>query len=299
MKRKKTSFQFINIIKKLPILLAVVVVCYTVVLLKTIEFPTLLPVTDIQVKGQLNYLDKKEIRSMVQGAINGGFFTMDLKNVRELLMEKPWVDNVSLRKMWPARLDVIVEEKTPIAYWNGDAYLSEKGNVFKPTSIDNNLNLPGLKGPEGQHDNVWKFMNVLYKETARLNYEVVRLALDERRAWRLTIAEKDNEKNQIDIKLGRYETDKRLQRFVRILPTLITQDGFVENKVRAIDMRYPNGFAVRVFEDELDVKDKTANVTTIETAPLRKSITVNNKTKTKILSRSFLNVFTLNDSAAV
>ncbi|MBL4711917.1 MAG: cell division protein FtsQ/DivIB [Gammaproteobacteria bacterium] len=239
MKRKKTSFQFINIIKKLPILLAVVVVCYTVVLLKTIEFPTLLPVTDIQVKGQLNYLDKKEIRSMVQGAINGGFFTMDLKNVRELLMEKPWVDNVSLRKMWPARLDVIVEEKTPIAYWNGDAYLSEKGNVFKPTSIDNNLNLPGLKGPEGQHDNVWKFMNVLYKETARLNYEVVRLALDERRAWRLTIAEKDNEKNQIDIKLGRYETDKRLQRFVRILPTLITQDGFVENKVRAIDMRFP------------------------------------------------------------
>lgn len=280
MRRKKAPFPFFNIIKKWPMLLGVVVVCYAVMLVQKIEIPTWLPVENIQVPGQLHYLDKVEIRTLVKDAITGGYFTMDLTNARELLMAKPWVKNASLRRMWPARLDVFIEEKVPVAYWNNDAYLSAKGDVFRPKVIDRGLNLPVLKGPDGQHNNVWKFMNVLYNETAFLNYEVVRLALDERRAWRLIIAEQDNAGNQIDIKLGRYETEKRLQRFVRILPALVTQAYFVENKVKVIDMRYPNGFAVRVVEAGLAVLDARSDRLISREKP-----TINNIMKNKMLTK--------------
>jgi len=112
-------------------------------------------------------------------------------------------------------------------------------------------------------------MNILYKETAMLNYEVVRLNLDDRRAWQLVIVETAAlgivdldtidlkqpgiESTEIKIKLGRFDTEKRLQRFVHILPALtigqgIKKSDYAESRIKVIDMRYPNGFAVQSSE---------------------------------------------------
>ena len=53
-------------------------------------------------------------------------------------------------------------------------------------------------------------MNVLYQEMALLEYEVVRLKLDDRRAWQLVIAghesieTSDAVASEINVRLGRY-----------------------------------------------------------------------------------------------
>ena len=263
MRKKSKPSLFKKTVKTLPVLFSVMAVVYLGLLIRDIEFPVVLPVTEVQVKGELNFIDKEEIKVLVKKNISGGYFTVDLATIRENLLHKPWVKNVSLRRKWPASLTVFIEEQVPVAYWNDDAYLSENGDVFKPEHIDTKLNLPNLNGPAGQHDNVWKFMNILYKETAMLNYEVVRLNLD-RRAWQLVIVETanletvdleqaGNESTEIKIKLGRFDTEKRLQRFVHILPALtigqgIKKSDYAESKIKVIDMRYPNGFAVQSSE---------------------------------------------------
>lgn len=239
-------------------MLGVVAVVYAGSLLKDIERPEILPVNEVTVKGELRFLDRAQIESTVKNNITGDYFTVDLNKVREILLQEPWVENVSLRRRWPASLTVLVDEQVPVAYWNDDGYINETGNVFKPANIDKKLNLPKLNGPEGQHNNVWKFMNVLYKETALLNFEVVRLDLDDRRAWRMLISSNidsekttdyaEPERDYIEVKLGRFDTEKRMQRFIRILPALSVEKEFVENEIKAIDMRYPNGFAVRKAE---------------------------------------------------
>ena len=105
-------------------------------------------------------------------------------------------------------------------------------------------------------------MNVLYQEMALLEFEVVRLDLDERRSWQLVVAEQNEveesiaEVNRIDVKLGRFETEKRLQRFVRILPSLTTEQGLgnsmlTDKNIKVIDMRYPNGFAVQMIDTQV------------------------------------------------
>lgn len=254
MKRKNKTSLIKKIIRVLPVLLGVAAVVYAGFLIRDIEVPTVLPVSDIQVKGELHFLDKAEIEATVKNNITGDYFTVDLNKVREILLQEPWVENVSLRRQWPASLSVFVEEQVPVAYWNDDGYINKTGNIFKPANIDKNLNLPKLNGPDGQHNNVWKFMNILYKETALLNYEVVRLDLDDRRAWRMVISSNaviensDTERDYIDVKLGRFDTEKRMQRFIRILPALSIEKEFVDNKIKAIDMRYPNGFAVQKAE---------------------------------------------------
>ncbi len=252
MKRKNKTSLLKNIFKTLPVLLGVVVVFYAALFLKNIEVPTVLPVKNVQVPGEMYFLDKEAVKLTVKNNISGGYFTVDLNNVREILLQEPWIKNVSLRRQWPASLDVLIDEQVPVAYWNNDGYISEKGDVFKPVFIDKELNLPNLNGPEGQHNNVWKFMNTLYKETALLNYEVVRLKLDDRRAWQLVIAGHYGEENaQIEVKLGRFDTEKRMQRFVSILPALTIKNGLLGNNIKVIDMRYPNGFAVQMTDRQM------------------------------------------------
>jgi cell division protein FtsQ len=253
MKRKNKTSLINKILKALPLFVGVTAVIYLGVLIKDIDIPTVLPVSDVQVMGELHFIDKNEIELLVKENISGGYFTVNLAGIRELLMQKPWVKNVSLRRKWPASVTIFIEEQVPVAYWNKNAFLSEKGNVFKPTDIDKRLNLPGLNGPQGLHHDVWQFMNVLYRETALLDYEVVRLTLDERRAWQLEIVEQNETGgNQINVRLGRFDTEKRLQRFVRVLPSLstvyssVSVDGSMINKIKIIDMRYPNGFAIKM-----------------------------------------------------
>jgi cell division protein FtsQ len=266
MKRKNKTSLLKKIVNTLPVLIGGVAVVYLGLLVKDVEAPSVLPVNEIQIKGELYFVDKKEIEAMVKSNISGDYFTIDLNNIRDILIQEPWIKSVSLRRQWPASLTVFIEEQRPVAYWNDDGYINESGNVFKPVVIDKKLNIPKLNGPEGQHNSVWKFMNVLYQETALLNYEVVRLDLDDRRAWQLVIASNQGSENpgaevsRIDIKLGRFDTEKRMQRFIRILPALTieyglaknkkTKDGIVENKIKVIDMRYPNGFAVQMAEKD-------------------------------------------------
>ena len=259
MKRKNKTSLLKKILKTLPVLLAGVSVIYLGVLIKDIDIPTLMPVNDVKVIGELNFLDRDEVESMVKSEVQGGYFTVDLNNIRNTLMRDPWVSNVSLRRQWPAGLNVMIDEHQPVAYWNHDGYINEAGEVFKPEDLDTSLNLPRLNGPEGHHNNVWKFMNVLYQEMALLEYEVVRLKLDDRRAWQLVIAGHESIEtsgsvaSEINVRLGRFETEKRLQRFVRILPALTAEyrlaaGKLTENNIKVIDMRYPNGFAVQKSE---------------------------------------------------
>ncbi len=265
MKKRNKISPFKNIVKTLPVLLGVVAVFYAALLIKDIDVPTVLPVNDIQVKGELTFLDKKEISLTVKNNISGGYFTVDLNHVREILLQQPWVQQVSLRRRWPAGVSVYINEQKPVAYWNDEGYISETGDVFKPASMNKKLNspkllnLPKLRGPEGQHNNIWKFMNVLYQEMAVLNYEVKHLHLDDRRAWQLVITSNtesasntNNERagfeNDINVRLGRFDIEKRMRRFVRILPALTTEMKHEENKIKSIDMRYPNGFAVQMSE---------------------------------------------------
>jgi len=228
----------------------------TVDKLSDYEMPLVLPIEQIEVKGDLTFIDEEDVRAIVSENISGGYFTLNLEDLHALLQRQAWIETVSLRRQWPARLDVYIVEQTPVAYWNDDAYINDKGVVFRPLNIDRSLQIPGFYGPEGQNQAVWRFMNELYREMALLEFEVVRLSMDERRAWQMEVRREINAVNGkqgdddtqapvLKVKLGRFDTGKRLQRFVEVLPVLVSGKGVIDGGIELIDMRYPNGFAVK------------------------------------------------------
>lgn len=249
-------------LRVVPMAAAVVALLYLGNLLVSLEMPEVLPVEQVEVAGELRFIDRGEIRKIIVANIDGGYFTVDLMRIREQLLQQPWIKSVAIRRQWPAGLLVSIEEQQPLAYWNDNAYINQDGRIFAPREVDRSLVLPQLNGPQGQQDKVWQFMNRLYREMALLEYEVVRLDLDQRRAWQLQIVTSGQmeEAKQakalaarapVTIRLGRFDTEKRLQRFIRVLPALM-QNTASSEAIEYIDMRYPNGFAVKMIPNSTE-----------------------------------------------
>ena len=79
--------------------------------------------------------------------LTGTFFTMDLDRARRALAQVPWVRNVALRRQWPHRLEVEVEEHAPLARWNDASLVNARGEVFSAEWKDD---LPQFEGQEGR-----------------------------------------------------------------------------------------------------------------------------------------------------
>ncbi|MCK5263651.1 MAG: cell division protein FtsQ/DivIB, partial [Gammaproteobacteria bacterium] len=68
------------------------------------------------------------------------------------------------------------------------------------------------------------------------------LNLDDRRAWSFHFSSQ-KVMNEIEVKLGRDHAEDRLARFVRVFSNI---DKFNLKNTAVIDLRYPNGFAMRI-----------------------------------------------------
>jgi cell division protein FtsQ len=62
------------------------------------------------------------------------------------------------------------------------------------------------------------------------------LQLDARRTWRVQLS------NGLSVEVGRHDPVQRVERFVRVYPAILAA---ANGKLRAVDLRYSNGFAVR------------------------------------------------------
>lgn len=204
-------------------------------------FKDIVPIENVEIEGVYENISLNDLREKVVSVLKGGYFTIDLKVVRSALLELPWVEDASVRRQWPAGLYIKVIEKQAVAYWNDGAILSSRGEIFAPLVIEHNKALPKLSGPEGMHEKVWNFLVEISNSFKGMDIEIKRLALDERRAWVLTIASKVMTEDVV-VKLGKQDTGNRLDRFVRVFSNnaILRLDN-----IAVIDMRYPNGFAMR------------------------------------------------------
>lgn len=89
----------------------------------------------------------EEVWSVVRGG-SGTLWTVSAKEVARRLSGHPWVRSVSVRKAFPDRLVVRVEERRPVAMVNLDAlhYLDEEGRPFRRLTAYDPKNLAIVTG---------------------------------------------------------------------------------------------------------------------------------------------------------
>lgn len=204
-------------------------------------FQDIVPIENVEIESAYENVSLIGLQKKIVSVLEGGYFTVDLEVIRQALLEMPWVEDASIRRQWPSGLHIKVIEKKAVAYWGKDALLSDRGQVFKPDSVKQTKALPKLSGPEGLHGKVWGFLAEINDDFNEMGFQIKQLVLDERRAWTLSIANKSTMQDVI-VKLGREETANRLSRFINVFSGNAIVDM---NTIAVIDMRYPNGFAMR------------------------------------------------------
>jgi cell division protein FtsQ len=192
--------------------------------------PERFPVTGVELKGTLKNTSAAEIRAALPRAAEN-FFAVDLAEVRASVEKLPWVRRVTVRRVWPGRLEVSVEEHVALARWGDDALVNTHGERFMARTKEP---LPLFTGPGGSAAEVTRRYRRFEEIVAPLGTRVERVVLTQRHAWQLRLG------NGMHVMLGRDpdQAEQRLQKFVEVYPKTKASDY--------VDLRYPNGFALRV-----------------------------------------------------
>ena len=206
-----------------------------------------LPIQQVVIKEELRQVRRAEIEQVLTGMLRGNFFSVNLEAVRVALEQLPWVRRVNVRRQWPARLEVGIEEHKPVARWEEGRGVSKNelvnsyGEVFVALLADKQAAvLPQMYGPPGTSAELLKRYGEFTEALAPLSLRPVQVNLSPRLAWQIRLAD------GMVMDLGREQVKApvttRLQRFVDFYPTAL---GSNPQRPAAVDLRYPNGFAMR------------------------------------------------------
>ncbi len=185
----------------------------------------------------------EETRAAVKPALRhlrGGFFALDLEGAQRDFERLPWVRHADIRRVWPGRLAIAIEEHQAAAAWNDRALLNTHGEVFPVAAMDKYLGLPRLYAPDGTERETARRYGEFVAVAKPLGMRVEQVVVTTRQSWRVRLQGADA--NSVVVELGRDHMDERLARFARFYPLAVATLG----PISRADMRYPNGFAAQI-----------------------------------------------------
>lgn len=185
-------------------------------------------------------ITREQIEKIARYGIHGNFLSVDLRAVRDVFIEIPWVRDAKVERAWPQGLIVKLEEHEALAHWGSHALVNTHGEVFRVV-LDENL--PIFTAPrESNSQEVTQRYQQFSSVLAPLRQSIKEITLSSRHAWRIRL------EIGTTLELGRNEIEKRLERYASVYNQSIAHLNQAA-PLAYVDLRYPNGFAVRMPED--------------------------------------------------
>ena len=193
----------------------------------------LFPLREIQVTGETAHLTQEQVQAVIARELRGNFFTVDLARARAGFEKLPWVRKVNVRRYWPDRLEVAMQEHRPLARWGSTGLVNAEGEVFEAAI---NSVLPVFIGPDEMAAEVVARYAEFEKLVGPMHRKIAQIRVSPRRAWHLKLDD------GMVIELGRENLEGRLATLVDAYANAIAQ---LPQSPLHVDLRYSNGFAVR------------------------------------------------------
>lgn len=193
---------------------------------------TLFPLRVVEVSTPLHNASREDLHAVLARHAAGNFFALRIDELRAAAEQVPWVRRASVRRVWPDRLEVAIEEHVAFARWGADGLVNVQGERF---AAESDAPLPLFIGPPGSEREIARRYGPFAQRIAPLGSPLERVVLSARHGWQLRLA------SGLQITLGRDvdAADERLARFVEAYARLGS------GRADVVDLRYPNGFAVR------------------------------------------------------
>ncbi len=198
------------------------------------------PVQTVLMANPLQKVNEQNVRAVLASHLDVGFFALDVQAIKAALEADPWIEKVTISRIWPDTLSVAITEEMAIARWGDSALLNQFGATFEPYSMADDQALPLLRGPQEQQRRVMEqyktFSQMLFSSGLRIR----ELSLNDRGSWSLRLH------NDAEVMIGRNEVVERMQRFVKLYDRHLYSQL---DQIDAFDLRYNNGISIRKKSD--------------------------------------------------
>ena len=199
----------------------------------------------VELHGDLQRNSAATLRANTLPRLQGNLLTLDLARARAVFESVPWVRKAVVRRVWPNRLSVTLEEHRPAARWlsadGTERLVNTHGEVF-----DGSLGeaegeaLPAWSGPDGSAPRLMEMHRQLQAQFDLLQRRLVQLELSGRGSWSLVLDD------DAAIQLGRGERSEVLARAGRFVSTVSQVTGNFKAPLASADLRHAGGYAVRL-----------------------------------------------------
>ena len=158
-----------------------------------------------------------------------------------------------MRRVWPATLIVEIVEIKPVASWGSEQWLNFTGDLVRRpagAAATGAPRLPEISGPAPARREIWEAFRDWSGQFAAAGLALNALHLDGTGRWTLELTPgaltagrgAAAQQPAATMVVGRNAAAGKVARFI-----LALKQGFIEQvpAMRHIDLRYPNGFAIR------------------------------------------------------
>jgi cell division protein FtsQ len=185
------------------------------------------------------------LRHLALPKLEGNFFAVDLRAAQAAFETVPWVRHAVVRRVWPDRLAVSLEEHQPVALWQRDdeapQLVNSHGELFEANlgEVDED-SLPVFSGPVDSAPQMWAMYRRLQPVLAAQAMPPQRLTLSGRGSWGVETAAGQT------LALGRGSDDEVLARTAVFVRTVDQVTGRYGKPLVSADLRHTGGYALRL-----------------------------------------------------
>ena len=196
-----------------------------------------LPVQSVRISGEFVRVPKTDIERAVAPLLTSRLIGIDVDALRRAALEVPGVREATVRRVWPDHFEILVVEHVAVARWAGGGYLGSDGTHFTPGGGGMADSLPVLAGPAGSQRRVLDLHAALERVLAPLGAPVTATELTRRGVLHAALHDGPRLVMRPDA-VGR-NVESRARALAKVLAGRL-------HEVERVDLRYPNGFAVRM-----------------------------------------------------
>jgi cell division protein FtsQ len=198
--------------------------------------PNFMPIQNIKVQAKYEHLDQDSLAKIISPYVtHQGLVSVNVAAIKAALLQRPWIENVYIKRIWPNTLEINITEQQAFAYWNDNALLNVQGEIFAPPKKTFPPGLPSFQGPNDQEFLIFQQYHAWNNALASLNLSIQELDLNQRLSWQMVLS------NKIIVVLGGANVTERFKRFLQIYPKALAAHA---TDIKKIDLRYPDGIAV-------------------------------------------------------
>lgn len=203
-------------------------------------------IEDVKVSGNR---ETSEIDILERLGLDGttSLVALDVKEARQKLTELPWVEDVSVRKVYPGTIEIALKEREAFAIWQHGTDLSlieKNGSVIAPLRDNKFSSLPLFVGRDAETAAA-SFADE-FDSWPELKSRVKAYIRVAGRRWDLRL------ENGIVVKLPEHNVPRAMD----MLASLDASEQLLERDIAAVDLRLEDRTTVQLTEGALERRNK-------------------------------------------